>query len=127
MQLHTTVEMSQKLVNKMSELKRCPFCGGELGVRTWIAFAGESYSLKCSTKDCLFNVSSFKNKKDLIKNANTRKPMERIMERLEEQKKLYKEAHATATWTPDKIAYVNTSNGICKAIEIVKEEGETNE
>jgi hypothetical protein len=52
--------------------------------------------------------------------------MERIVEQLEEQQKLYKEAHATATWTPDKIAYVNTSNGIGKAIEIVKEEGGMN-
>lgn len=73
----------------MSELKRCPFCGGELGFRTWIAFDGESYFLKCSTKDCLFNFSSFKNKKDLIKKANTRKPMERIMERLEEYEGTY--------------------------------------
>jgi hypothetical protein len=60
---------------------------------------------------------------EYIKREAIKEFSQRILERLEEEKKLFIEAHANATWTPDKIAYVNTSNGIGKAIEIVKEEG----
>lgn len=63
----------------------CPFCGGELTIRKWIAFDGESFSLKCNTDGCVLNVDSFRNKEELIRKANTRKPMENIVEQLEKE------------------------------------------
>ena len=61
----------------------CPFCGGKLAIRKWIAFDGESFSLKCNTDGCVLNVDSFRDKEELIKKANTRKPMQNIMKKLE--------------------------------------------
>lgn len=49
---------------------------------------------------------------------------EKIKERLEEQKKLRLEAYEKATWTPDKIMYVNSANAYADAIEIVNQVAE---
>ena len=105
----------------MRKIKNCPFCDVKMETTDYRYYFHPD-------NDCILHGFGIDvNYRRSVESWNTRKPMERIMERLEEQQKLYKEAHATATWTPDKIAYVNTSNGIGKAIEIVKEEGKTNE
>ena len=67
----------------MSEIKLlpCPFCGGEAEYckGDWI---GKEYWVKCTKCSC--NTSLSNNYKKPIEEWNTRKPMERIVERLEE-------------------------------------------
>ena len=92
----------------MSEIKLlpCPFCGGK--------------ALECKTKiickDCTCTVYGA-NLDKAKKNWNTRKPMERIIERLEEQMPI--------SWKFDYIG--GKKDGIVEAIEIVKEEGGMND
>lgn len=68
----------------MSEIKLlpCPFCGGEKIVETYVAFIP---SLQC--KDCratiILPANFYGNYKiELARKWNTRKPMERIIEKL---------------------------------------------
>ncbi len=49
---------------------------------------------------------------------------EKIIERLEKERKIYCEAYETVTWTPDKIAYVNREKALDDAIEIVNQVAE---
>lgn len=83
----------------MSELKRCAFCGGEATLCNY-------YFVQC--EECGVSTLTFITKEEAIKAWNTRKPMERIIERLEEEK---------SDWNDD------YNVPIKKAIEIVKEEG----
>lgn len=110
----------------MSNLNSCcPFCGGELAIRKWIAFDGESFSLKCNTDGCVLNVDSFRDKEELIRKTNTRKPMQNIVEQLEEELKLAdKEKRRCASENMLQFdRAVGYANGIYNTIEIVKEEG----
>lgn len=104
---------------KTNSLLNCPFCGGELAIRKWVGFDGESFSLKCNTDGCVLSVDSFRDKEELIRKANARKPMQNIVERLGNK-------HNEST-----INYHNLKDASClgerhayrNAIEIVKEEG----
>ena len=83
----------------MSELKRCPFCGGEAKIEweDWKDISPTSgiYRLSVNHKpECFFvqmnglNAKSemiSSNKERLAGAWNTRKPMDRIVERLEEE------------------------------------------
>ena len=114
----------------MNEIKKCPFCGGEVKL---MAIAGEPFPptyeveldkitsdsddicyIHCPT--CGVNwhkevrIESFP--LDTIKAWNNRKPLERVVERLE------KEKSNLTTWAEDE-AYKLAIN---KAIEIIKEE-----
>ena len=92
------------------ELKSCPICGRDVYIGT------EDYdneildAVICDYCNLRF-YGSFSTKEELIKQWNTRKPMERIVERLED------------------IRQVFSCNGFMesetmkRAIEIVKEEG----
>lgn len=100
----------------MSEIKLlpCPFCGGEARLR------GERYfqpnvrrNVIC--KECFSNSGWYKTDEEAIKAWNTRKPMERIIERLEEEK----ERKISATKTEINLRKAHFK----KAIEICKEEG----
>ena len=89
----------------MSELKRCPFCGGEaeLACRD---FGG--WFVRC--KKCFCKTSIFFPERFATISWNTRTPMERIVERLEEP----------TNYTIVKGKHFTT---VERAIEIVKQEG----
>lgn len=136
--------MSDKTSDKTSDrLLNCPFCGGNVCIE-----------LDCSDDDCgyfwtfkstkekdgcicdnIFIESYYfddydeeekeKAKQKLIEAWNTRKPMERILERLEENYDFYdgkkKEAYEERDWECfDR--YMNVNRGIFEAIAIVKKE-----
>lgn len=65
-------------------LKPCPFCGGKAN------FQGNGHWISC--EDCLAETNYFDYKEEAIKAWNTRKPMDRIVEQLEEEQgKIYKD------------------------------------
>ena len=71
----------------MSEIKLlpCPFCGEEAELNRTIFKGREMYSVSCKHKfDCTIGTTFLReSKEEAIKLWNTRKPMERIVERLE--------------------------------------------
>ena len=103
----------------MSELKRCPFCGITL-------IADGNKFFVHPVVGCLLDGIPMKNDAESIKRWNNRKPMERIVERLEEEydqvDKFKKESYEDKDWERfDMYSYEN--RGIYKATAIVKEEG----
>ena len=95
----------------MSEIKllRCPFCGGEAELlKGQCEIDNYVMCLECRSKTKLYNT-----KASAIKAWNTRKPVERLVERLEEIEE----------YTNDFRVVIPSK----KAIEIVKEEGGLNE
>ena len=100
----------------MSELKRCPFCGGD-NVGVWHSkFNTHWYEVHCY--DCHFGLSQSYTEEEAIKAWNTRKPMDRIVERLERN----------MLDNDDNNIFVEQHNNHYKsAIKIVKEEGGINE
>lgn len=113
----------------MSEIKLlpCPFCGGEAEFhRTPIKSNGgwcDSVVVRCKecearTNRVLYNAKIHKNDSEYDEVAitwNTRKPMQEIVERLEERR----------CWYNDELE-VDIAEGIDVAIEIVKEVGGMN-
>ena len=122
----------------MTELKPCPFCGGE--AMHW-GGAGQ-HCIRC--KSC-FNTNeklvggtlydAFETSEEAAKDWNTRKPMERIIKKLEQKQKIHKEIYdkneEELEWT---VSYINSCERIKDvqgtAIEaydyclgVVKEEG----
>lgn len=105
----------------MSELKNCPFCGGEATLVHGICEL-DNYVVcqKCLSKTKVFNT-----KESAIKTWNTRRPVERILERLEEKGAECKERakeELNEFCLEMFHAYENEADGIKKAIEIIKEE-----
>ena len=104
----------------MREIKLlpCPFCGGEFQINV----SGMIYIPKCTKCGC--KLAGCITQEEAIEEANTRKPMERIIERLEGKKKTLCGTYDFYTKPLDrpscKIAF---NNGICESIEVVKEEG----
>lgn len=69
-----------------NELKPCPFCGGEADLNNVSVKLGEQWLWSIECVEC--GVFIDREEKDyVIKAWNTRKPMERIVERLEERYK----------------------------------------
>lgn len=104
----------------MGELKRCPFCGGEAGMFKPKSWGGSArvYCIECqSTTDVAGN------EKEAIKAWNTRNPIDRIVERLED---LERDRIDTAYYSGD-VFVDGQADGLAKAIETIKEEGEANE
>ena len=114
----------------MSEikLKPCPFCGGVpficeakkhksrmLGQE--IEY-GDGAFVECSKCTCAISADTME---DAINTWNTRKPVEKVLEQLEERQKLYKEAWRNTDWVPDKTVYINMTRGFEQAIKIIKE------
>lgn len=99
----------------MSELKKCPFCGGEAFLDThrfWDEkskdFTVQTYGVRCY--DCQTgNWQHYRKQEDAIKQWNTRKLMANIVEKLEEEK----------SDCGERTGYFK---GIEKAINIVKQE-----
>lgn len=80
--------MDTRQVKKMSELKRCPFCGGEAKIDCYLYFDEfNDWFIRCTS--CFCRTRTFKTKKSAILTWNNRKPMERIVERLEEYEGTY--------------------------------------
>lgn len=101
----------------MSELLNCPFCGGEAEFAT-----SDRHWIWC--KNCGVETEYCYETDDAIKAWNTRKPMDRIVERLEAMKMRY---FLTIANTGDEkldAVYEEVGNAIDKAIEIIKEEGQ---
>lgn len=110
----------------MSELKRCPFCGGEAKLEQEKIVG--LYTVTC--KDCFaripfqfdFGEGLEVSKEKAIKAWNTRKPMQNIVGRLEETKT---KSYVTGiTSNPYEFGACHAMND---AIKIVKEEGEIND
>ena len=105
----------------MSELKRCPFCGGEAKLHKSIFIKYEATVIceNCGARTLTHSSASYADvKMNAIKAWNTRKPMDRIVERLEEERK------EITKWDSDKhYIYKEGADWMGeKAIEIVKEE-----
>ena len=116
----------------MSEIKLlpCPFCGWEAHIEEHKFWNGRTKSftvgtygvrcLKCGASGTQFH----KTKEEAIELWNTRKPIERIVERLNGKKKTLCGTYDFYTKPLDrpscKIAF---NNGICESIEVIKEEG----
>ena len=110
--------MSDKMSDK--RLIPCPFCGGELKIINWHTVLGKDFGMSC--KDCGMIFRSGRTtltEKEAIEICNTRKPMERTVERLEN-------ASYMTECTFDEDGWSNNDNYevvlLDKAIEIVKEE-----
>ena len=105
----------------MSELKRCPFCGGEARMHktAFLKYEVEVVCKNCGARTLTHSSASFSDANmNAIKAWNTRKPMDRIVERLEDYR-MWKELMIyDLTYREREI--------IKKAIEIVKEEGGIN-
>ena len=109
----------------MSEtLLRCPFCGVSLKKIGSKRRGNQFYVHDYKGPDCTLKEFSFKaDDEEKIKQWNTRKPMQNIVERLKELKD-----KAVINVTPKNVlAHIDWVEGMDKAIEIVKEEGDLNE
>ncbi len=103
---------------KLPKLLSCPFCGGEAHVyRSESKILGETfYAIDCDSNECIVHtmVADYSTEKEAIEHWNTRKPMERIVERLEEV-------------VAKRIAWIGMPDSYCdaidKAIDIVKAGG----
>lgn len=101
----------------MSELKRCPFCGGEARHSTVFGRNG----IVCNDCYCDMRGHLDATPEQMARAWNTRKPMGRIVERLEEEcgEKYYNEGILVGR----EKSFIH----IDEAIGIVKEEGGLNE
>ena len=107
----------------MSELKRCPFCGGEARLICFYRVGLETikiYLVKCSK--CGFEYKEYQAEEEAIAAWNTRKPIERILERLEEESNnSINDFDRTRDYYHD-----GKADGFERAIRIVREEGVLN-
>ena len=112
----------------MKEPKKCPFCGGktevfkneELGVFS----DSNRYAVKC--RSCFCGTGHYKDVNRAIEAWNIRKPMERIVERLDSECKKHCDATRTYIGSDENdlgLRHLSKANAFCKAIEIVKDEG----
>ena len=102
----------------MSEIKLlpCPFCGGEAKVCNGSnEIVGNQYLIRCKGLNCTLRPKTewYESLDEAARHWNTRKPMERINSRLEEEIEL------VVTKFPLQGKYIKKT----RAIDIVKEEG----
>lgn len=107
----------------MEELKKCPFCGGEAKIISKNSVE-DKYAVMCTDVRCIaFDIEpSYLEKNKAIKAWNTRKPMERIVERLENEKGTEVFAISVSGRNCGNSYRIGYETGIDEAIEIVKEE-----
>ena len=102
----------------MSELKRCPFCGGEAKIDKTIANTVSVECTVCHASSRIILCTEGDIEQKAIEAWNTRKPMHNIVERLEETKT---KSYVTGiTSNPYEFGACHAMND---AIKIVKEEG----
>ena len=97
-----------------TKLKPCPFCGGT-NLLVEVGFV--------CCDDCGCEVHEIKENEDVVAKWNTRKPMERIEEKIEQQKKIFFLTIANTGDEKMDYAYTRVAGALERAIEIVKEEG----
>ena len=102
----------------MSEIKLlpCPFCGGEVEMAVDSVDAYSNAYTFCCDNCYMYTAYQFSNEKEAIEYWNTRKPMERILTRLEECEKDCRQYKYMTDFQAQANAYL-------KAQEIIKEEG----
>lgn len=96
----------------MSKLKPCPFCGGEAAIYNYEKMLTGQYKM-VECKKCHCTSEKFKKVEDAIAAWNTRKPIQTIVEQLED-----------ATFPHNFGGEVQMMILKKKAIEIIKEEGD---
>lgn len=103
----------------MSELKKCPFCGGEaMTYKTKSLMLHDlCFGVMCKDTPFCCVMSGYKTEEEAINAWNTRKPVERILERLEKRLAAYK-MYIELNFPKGDIV----TKEIEKAIEIIKEE-----
>lgn len=94
-----------------NKLLECPFCGGEAKVSKNGAGCYQVYCCNCESRQYAY---AHKTEEEAIEQWNTRKPMERIVEQLEESMN-----EAKNLWDDDEY-YTGQANAYEYAIEIVK-------
>lgn len=105
-----------------TKLLNCPFCSGEAECYTVQTMQRETgFVVKCKNLDCVMcSGGTLRQKPEFaIKAWNTRKPMERILERLEE---VYDVTHENYMKDRDLIT-LGKKYGLEHATEIIREEG----
>ena len=102
---------------KETKLLNCPFCGGEAEICDGCIeeFLKTEHMKYVQCNYCKASTKLYFTEKEAIKSWNTRKPMERIIERLEEES-----FHRYNYTKEEKLIALD------KVIEIAKEECETN-
>ena len=103
----------------MEQLKKCPFCGGE----AILSHANLDWFVRCNR--CFCKTRTFKSQKSAILTWNNRKPMERIVERLEQQERQYNRRAKEFLTLGEKVYHEKHYAKACSydhAIKIVKEE-----
>lgn len=96
----------------MSELRECPFCGGE--VELWDnKLERRLYGVICKECDCM--TPYFESEVEAIEAWNRREPIDKIVEQLEERAD-----KANDYWVDGLTYFDGKEDGIREAIEIVK-------
>ena len=83
----------------MSDLKCCPFCGGEAEAKKEIG--GSCWKVKCKQCSCEVGRYWFHNKNHAIIAWNTRTPMTNIVEKLEEKTEFLKDCTKYGNESPE--------------------------
>lgn len=113
----------------MSEIKRCPFCGIPLKL-VGSKRRGNQHYLHEYNNNCILNGFGFTATDENIQHWNTRKPMQNIVERLEECYERYEDLeyyeHLENGRSLDFEYCHGKKDGVNEAIEIVEEEGGMN-
>lgn len=107
----------------MSEIKllNCPFCGGEAKVIENNQYT-DIHSVMC--KNCFAESDRYHTQEEAIKQWNTRKPMERIIERLEEEADKWRDTQKQDLDNGYNNRFAcGMTMGLDNAIDIVKEVG----
>lgn len=99
----------------MSELKRCPFCGGKAEVRSRCNdYETDNFVMhfaRCN--NCKAESAWCREETEAIKAWNTRKPVEKAIERLEERAKIYYEEYEIDMYCAFKEAIEIVKEGLC--------------
>ena len=108
----------------MSEIKLlpCPFCGGEARLNHGISLDGiDGWVAECSNYQCIAHSSDsiYYSQDAAIAQWNTRKPMERIIERIENARQKYQRLVREQGEKEDEAMNIHFRG----VMQIVKEEG----
>lgn len=116
-----------ELKRAIEEHKKCPCCDSEdTSVGSVVVLDREELYIKCNSCGLKLQIRKEYGYGELLKRWNTRKPMERIVERLEQQAKQYRRRCNELVekgYIPMADKQLGKACSYEHAIEIVKEEG----